>query len=104
MDECTREALELSIVKWEKNLEAARELRFKDVKTSEIDCPLCDLFIRNGCGGCPVSERTGTGYCRGTPYDRVYKAYIDKDEDNIVSACEDELAFLKSLLPKEEKP
>jgi len=33
-----------------------------------LDCALCHLFAKDGCKGCPISEKTKKGSCNGTPY------------------------------------
>ena len=84
-------------------------------------CSLCEKFFPWGdgehdeqldCAGCPVKERTGKPRCRGTPYDKFEFLLSDvEDEENVVyqawtrltKAAKEELEFLESLLPEEEK-
>ena len=103
MNTQTLEALKASIAKWERNAEAKTP---NEYLTSDIDCPLCNLFIRDGCKGCPVFERTGELFCRDTPYRTAGPAWFDwtdletsEHRDRAHAAACDEVAFLKSLLP-----
>jgi hypothetical protein len=107
MDAKTLEALKASIAKWERNAEAKTPAEYR---TQDIDCPLCGLFIFPGsCLNCPVYERTGQQFCRGTPYRSAAAArydwgahpHVDKCRDTAHAAARDEVAFLKSLLPEE---
>jgi hypothetical protein len=84
-------ALQESIQKWEKLAEGNG-----DRAPSQYTCPLCILYHRDGCKDCPVHERTGQQYCRGTPYMDYY--YVGS-KDN----AQKELDFLKSLLPPKAK-
>jgi hypothetical protein len=106
MDAKTLEALKASIAKWERNAEAKTPAEYK---IREKDCPLCDLFRRNLCDGCPVSDRTEEIFCYGTPYDLAAPAKYDwirasskSAADRAHAAARDEVAFLKSLLPEAE--
>lgn len=101
MNAQTLEALKASIAKWERNAEAERP---DEYLTSDVDCPLCVLFIRSDCDGCPVFERAGERECRGTPYRTAVSARFNWNRDQngaarARAAARDEVAFLKSLLP-----
>lgn len=93
-------ALHGSIAKWEAIVGGTGG------DTGPQNCPLCKLFwikgprgglMPNSCLGCPVMQRTGQQGCGGTPYD-IYddNAY---DAEELQDIAEEELAFLKSLLP-----
>lgn len=97
MDERTAQALEESIKHWEENVERAE--RNEGLLLGPDDCALCGLFWKKDCVGCPVSERTGKLSCDGSPYYDVSTAMTNVAR---VSACLDELNFLKSL--REEQP
>ena len=98
MDDVTLIALKESIKKWESRANGEHTLT-----CGTHNCPLCRLFhsehINTGanlsCKGCPVFEKTAVSCCRGTPY-----------EDYIVNRtdfhAQQELEFLRSLLPAEE--
>lgn len=109
-------ALQKSIAHWER---LATGNRKPDELVGGSWCALCDEF--NGsipfderCQGCPVYEKTGKRFCAGTPWvaiERVIDHHYDEQAtaewlDNTEEARElaaKELAFLKSLLPVEEK-
>jgi hypothetical protein len=106
MDAKTLEALKASIAKWERNAEAKTRFEYR---TGDDDCPLCELFIYPGnCEGCPVFDRTGERFCRGTPYIKASNARMRWGADpkspdapeRAHAAARDEVAFLKSLLPE----
>lgn len=106
MDAKTLEALKASIAKWERNAEAKTPAEFK---IGEADCPLCELFIYpDRCEGCPVFEKTGERFCKGTPYINAHSAAYEwrigskAAADRAHAAARDEVAFLKSLLPEEK--
>lgn len=125
MDAKTLEALKASIAKWEMNAETAKAgletgspIEWGGYASKGViglgirGCPLCSLFFENACKGCPVMEKTGRNACTGTPYETVVDA-VERQEDpnqeydefpssaELVSACEAEVAFLRSLLPAE---
>lgn len=97
MDEPTRTALEESIEHWEENLAHAEAGEVMKVSTASMDCALCQRFMGSACQGCPVSERTARLCCRNTPYHLVDKAVLENDLPGLISACQAELNFLKSL-------
>jgi hypothetical protein len=97
----TLAALKGSIEKWRKIVEEAGE------DEGASNCPLCQLlWPRNhgSCLGCPVQAASGRYYCKGTPYEewseRDFVSAVEED-GSMKLACA-ELAFLRSLLPKEE--
>lgn len=105
MDAKTLEALKASIAKWERNAEAKTPTEYR---IGESDCPLCSLFIYpDRCEGCPVFDRTGERFCKGTPYivaSSLRTWWSAGDEGfrrRANAAARDEVAFLKSLLPEE---
>lgn len=110
-----RMALNDSINKWSKNAEATTPHEYT---TGVSDCPLCLIFRNVECEGCPVFETTGEEGCNGTPYESAFLAWktwrdldmrgIDKVSNAYKQAMEDaqfwaeeEVGFLKSLLPEE---
>lgn len=107
MDTKTLDALTASIAKWEKN---ATVTDFNDVVMGLTDCPLCRIFHSwfggPDCQGCPVNE-SGCYRCGGTPYEDAEMALDAWDDTSneaesaaqFRKAAEDEVAFLKSLLP-----
>ena len=101
MDAETLSALEGSIEKWRAIVNG--------VGTDEglRNCPLCQLFSKHNCVGCPVRETTGQGFCDYSPYNEWRKTFenVDPSEpraantaDRLLIAVE-EPAFLESLLP-----
>jgi hypothetical protein len=117
----TLEALQKSIIKWEKRADGC----YSD--TNDY-CPLCELFNPHrikadysDCRGCPVMESTGKEFCHDTPYIEWYKFNEELEEydtleelediskyseeikrikDEFAGAAEQEVRFLKSLLPE----
>lgn len=120
MDAKTLEALKASIAKWEMNVETAKDglqtgnpIRWSPYGAAEgviglgpKACPLCRMFFKEYCHGCPVTLATGIKFCTDTPYPSVSDATPDHKDDflssaELVAACEAEVAFLRSLLPAE---
>ncbi len=106
MNKETLVALKGSIRKWE------RIVAGKGIDLGTENCPLCKLFYKKGCIGCPVKEETGFNWCFLTPYDEWLlhhelehgKPVILKVKcDTCKKLAERELKFLKSLLPKMER-
>ena len=99
----TRKALEGSIRKWE------RIVAGKGRDLGAENCPLCELFIRNGCFGCPVSDETHRPSCHNSPYDQ-WAVLALHDSNQIVAGkaigaealrfAKAELEFLIGLRPK----
>jgi len=107
MDKKTLEALQKSIEKWEKIVME------KGKDEGSRNCALCWLFLKNECEGCPVYAKTKRKGCRGTPcedwVDHQENHFYYVNEPYRVVKCpeckklaEEELEFLKSLLPKKE--
>lgn len=97
------EALKKSIEKWEKNAVAEKA---EDAKTNASDCPLCDLYFRNFCHGCPIAAATKKMCCGGTPYEHAFiekEYWLEPGSDGTAfrAAARAEVDFLKSLLPEE---
>lgn len=76
-------------------------------------CALCGLFLKptnvggvvRWCNGCPVKAKTGRDCCDLTPYARASRLFdaFNPRRNRFLEAAKDELAFLKSLLPKTKK-
>ena len=113
MEKETLEALKKSILKWKRIVHSSEAL-----DRAEDNCPLCALFRKqHTCRGCPVARKAGKTECRNTPFEAWYKHfearghYFNWNEPNHrVPSCKkcmrlakEELAFLKSLLPKGKK-
>lgn len=105
MDAETLEALRGSIQKWEKIVAGTGS------NGGAYNCPLCLKFntALNGgtkcrCFGCPVFAATGQHGCNGSPYERYEELEDDGDlnEEEMQEVAEEELAFLKSLLPPKD--
>jgi hypothetical protein len=104
MDRETREALELSIEKWERIYDGVGE------DHGSADCPLCEKFLKadidNLCKGCPVSLKTKRIGCRETPYDLwnfARQEYNTRAAINPVlkAIAKEMLEFLRGLRPPE---
>lgn len=108
MDARTLKALEGSIEKW------AAIAAGTDSNQGPYNCPLCMMFNecmidedyagKPQCDGCPVKESTGQAGCQGTPYQRYEEAEdfdSNMDEDDMKKLAQEELDFLKSLLPRQ---
>lgn len=104
MDEKTLKALQGSIEKWRRIVEE------RGVDKGTKNCPLCQLFYKDICTGCPVSEHTGYAWCEDTPYPEwtgitsltilgsgsVRQVHSPEQ----LQVAQNELDFLKSLLPR----
>ena len=108
MDDKTLTALKQSIEKWERNVVAETT---DDFTTGATTCPLCGLFWRGGrCTGCPIKVKTGKPRCIDTPYMEAYTAgrvwrydpFRTGFRAAAHAASREEVAFLRSLLPKAE--
>lgn len=101
MNPQTLEALKGSIAKWEAIVLG------QGVDRGPDNCPLCKQFRKIkerfvSCAGCPVAQRTGLNGCKGTPYEDYERASIQgSSPKRLTERARKELAFLKSLLPKE---
>jgi hypothetical protein len=105
MDQRTLEALQGSIKKWEAIVAGT------GVDHGIHNCPLCALFWLNNCAGCPVAESSNDISCNNTPYKTAWQPSVDPYGYRSLpfpavtarqkAAAKEELAFLKSLLPKD---
>lgn len=101
--QCTevRTALIASISRWEKKAQGL-EIHETGMQT----CPLCGLFIKNECMGCPIYEDTKVPYCVYTPYEDYHRHVWTSDatSDTFVPITKElaqrEVSYLKSLLEK----
>src|SRR4051812_10552999 len=93
MDAETLEALKGSIRKWEAIVDGT------GIDEGWINCPLCRLFLKTGCAGCPVMEKTGIETCLATPY-VDYRRAANKRSNDAHAAAIQEMDFLRSLLPE----
>jgi hypothetical protein len=101
VDAETLEALRGSIAKWEAIVKGTG----KDMGPD--NCALCRKFHgdfrvddEDGCEGCPVMLRTGAPGCSDTPYERYDN--MEDDDPRKALAAQQELDFLKSLLPESD--
>ena len=107
MDDKTLTALRQSIEKWERNAVAETP---DDLAMGVEACPLCALFWRGRCVGCPVMDATDDAFCDGSPYDAAESACEEWFQDPSNTGLRDaaraaaraEVAFLRSLLPDRE--
>lgn len=67
----------------------------KGVDLGTDNCPLCHLYYRFGCRGCPVYQKTGKSDCWGTPYDEYRTANRAAQKQAVAM-----LNFLQDLLPR----
>ena len=103
MNTATRKALEGSIRKWRQIVAGT------GVDKNWENCPLCKMFIKNSCAGCPVRAAVRQPNCHGTPYEdfpsvaqwslRGGRATTKRAR----AAAQAELDFLISLRPKTAK-
>ena len=104
MNNKTLKALKESIEHWKENVQKAKSGNLVSYDISGDKCPLCKLFVNyesHPCGRvCPVKRYGG---CYLSPWGVVVDILDSKSHKGIVKACENELAFLKSLLPKQRK-
>ena len=110
MNRKTRKALLESIfIKWENILSC------KGDENGSDDCPLCKMFLKKSCEGCPISTKTGLVYCENTPYE-AWSAYAPEHNGNtftawlgekpsfdIIYLAVKEQEFLISLLSKRDQ-
>lgn len=103
MNDKMLEALKASIAKWEDNT------KITHISESKIWGDTCALCEEAGltCSGCPVSERTGHVNCEETPWKEIPAIVGDvKSLSAPLSAfhraAQDEVDFLKSLLPEDQ--
>ena len=102
MDSKTLDALKASIAHWQENLAKAKAGKRFELGSSE--CALCGLFAEDDCNGCPVKDKTKIFGCIGTPYYKVRNVLLYRRQSgDLAEATKDEVEFLQSLLPPEEK-
>ena len=102
MSKQAADALELSIVHWQENVEAETP---EAVRISGAACALCIKFYGDGdCDNCPVKAKTGEDRCFGSPYynarNALDKWQFDRTQVNAAlwrTAAQAELDFLISL-------
>ena len=109
MDKETEAALRESIKHWEENVAAKK---VEDTGVAASDCALCIKFFDDGlCNGCPVKQHTSRVRCKETPFYRAWIAennwFVNPGSEKAAAAfkaaAQEELDFLKSLLPKEKQ-
>ena len=109
MDPATLKALHGSIKKWGRIVASPR-----NPDRGIANCPLCKEFYVAGCTGCPIAEKTHQQVCDGSPYAEWSIHQHDDHPRHKVRhravGCKEclrlakaELAFLRSLLPKEKR-
>ena len=104
----TLKALNGTIKKWEKIVAGT------GADEGSTNCPLCKFFVDLPfCYGCPIADFTKESGCFNTPWSKwlshQYNRHDAKTELRVhCPTCrelaEEELRFLKSLLPKKERP
>ena len=117
MDTKTKKALKKSIAHWQR-LEACTSMR--DIGKEGIhclSCALCAMYYRaawgdygyppdiSDCTGCPVAEKTGRSYCKGSPYTKVLPYWFDVESSKSkfnkskwTALARAERKFLESLI------
>lgn len=102
MNAKTLKALRGSIAKWQAIVAGMGR------DAAEQNCPLCEMFINNGCISCPVAESVGYTHCLATPYVAWQECCDHRtgraDTPERVAAAQAELDFLISLLPEGKAP
>lgn len=101
-------ALLMSISHHEQNLRHALAGEYDKIYIEWDTCPLCTeakiVADRNRahCSLCPIFERTRQNGCNGTSWNNVWNALADAisvDTHNLLEALQDEIDFLRALLP-----
>jgi len=106
MDTKTLKALQLSIDHWARLATGTYTQGYEHVGSK--CCALCTAFFHTGsemCEGCPVRDKTGKSVCVDSPYSTAARTADIHGLDSLSfrAAARDELKFLKSLLPINEK-
>lgn len=109
MDAVTLDALRASIAKW-RGIVLGTE---RD--EGHHNCALCATFLNRDdarpggmCAGCPVMLRTGVARCDGSPYETAWVKHAGAltsgfaVTDAARAAAQDEVDFLRSLLPQDD--
>lgn len=95
-----KQALELSIEKWEIVL-AACKVENIIYDGSAFTCALCikfrNMLIESECGDCPINQ-DGHPFCEDTPYFEYAEEAVTQQEH--IDAAEAELKYLKELYKK----
>ena len=115
MDEAALEGLCDSIEAWKGKRALKEPTRDVKIRPGSDSCPLCWLYNTDStqgdekCAGCPVDEHTGEDSCYRTPYSIAHIAYREWLDSRLsatkkawLEACDAEIQFLQSLLPKDE--
>lgn len=99
MDEKTIRATQGAWRKWDKIAKG------KATNGVARDCPLCALFLDNGCSGCPIKAATGKASCQGTPNAAyvVLERVIGPDHPAARDAAYAFRNFINLLLPPEHR-
>lgn len=106
MDDRTLKALKASIEHWEENALLA-EHDWSAI--SSESCALCDEFSDSEeCYGCPVAKAANASGCIDTPWEDACGAMqrwiVGRGSGKAFrKAAQDELDFLRSLLPESEQ-
>lgn len=100
MDKETLAALKGSIKKWEDIRDG------KEADEGPDNCPLCELFFKRRCAGCPIADEVEEPTCHGTPYPLFNHCGNRECEGTKMAKCPEcievaqkEVDFLKGLLP-----
>ncbi len=107
MNKRTQKALKQSIAHWRRMAKYTSLAQFKDEGLGVTSCALCTLFYGAECEGCPVYKETGEAGCDNSPYHIAETAYHDLSCTRGLEywtyweeCAQDEVDFLKSLLPR----
>lgn len=96
-------ALHAAIEKWEGIAKGER------ADGGTHDCPLCALYLRHSCVGCPVFETTGKPGCDAAPYEIDWAPLVTADgvktadTPEKVAAARKIVAHLRELVSIYEK-
>ena len=112
MSPSTLHALQASIRHWEA---LAATTTADQIAIGPDKCGLCKEFWFtperiDQCKGCPVFEKTGERFCGSSPFEKANSLWDSWDEDEEFpwkewkEAAQEELDFLRSLLPPESQP
>ena len=96
-----RQALKLSIEKWQTIVEFLIKHPKRIIFDGSGDTCACCRRSFARCDGCPIKIYTGNPYCTGTPYDDYIFWRIENNVEAL-KAAKAEITFLKKVL-KETK-